>query len=157
MEFIISGIWGVPENTSHHSAHIQVCHVAVYYLPTALHKGSWAKCSFNRRCKLTRCWMCSIQRQELKTLSKSRCFGDRPGWLSQHQQTCSVRAADLLCLRKHDPPDLVVATKAHHLLLIPGCICTTCFSLSVTYAALPFIKSGPSRHSAGVVPKYSRN
>ena len=90
--------------------------------------------------------MYSIQQQELKALSKSCCFGDRLGWLPQYQQTCTVRAADLLCLRKLIrcvcPPDPVAATKTHCLLPIPGSICTTCCSpVSLTQHCHP--SNGP--------------
>lgn len=76
------------------------------------------------------------------------------GWDGFHgvNKSHSVRAADLLCLRKHDPSDLVAATKPYHFLLIPACIGMACCFLHVTYTGLLFIKWGPSRHSAGVVP-----
>lgn len=99
---------------------------ALYYLPTALHKGNWAKDLFNHCCKLPRHWMHTIQQQELKTLSKLRCSGDRLGRCPSINKSCSMRAADLLCLGKHDPSDLAAAIEARQLLLTTGHIVMMC-------------------------------
>lgn len=94
---------------------------APHYLPTALHQSSWAKGSCNHCRQLTRHWMCSIQQQELKTSSKLMLFLET-GWEDFHRvnKSCRGRAADLLCLRKLDPSDMVTAIKPNHLLLITG-------------------------------------
>ena len=139
------------------SAHIRVCHPALHYLPTALHKGNWAKGPFNHGCKLTRHWMCTIQQQELKTLSKSCCSGDGLARLPRNNKSCSARAAGLLCIRKHDPSDLVAALEARQLPPITGCTGLAGRSLHPTWAASPFMEWGPSRHSVGEAPKYCRN
>lgn len=156
--FIAHAFWNLKCVWKHKplSAHTQVCHTALYYLLTDLHKESWVEDSFNC-CKLTRYRVCSIQQQEQKTSSKSCCLETSRDDFRSLNKSWSMTATDLLCLRKLDPSDLVAAIKARHLLLTTGCIRMACCTLYVIHAVWPLIERAPSRHSAGVLPEFCRN